>query len=137
MTYVILFHKLLLPYKIKTRALIRINYELLCFAQQDLKIVHYYYPALLAMLKDSGRMYELLPMAAGFQNRPFLLSSIACNAAAMLQDSGRMYELLPMAAGFQNRPFFLSSIACNAAAMLQDSGRMYELLHIQEYAAVF
>jgi hypothetical protein len=47
-------------------------YELLCFAQQDLKIVHYYYPA--------------LP----------LLSSIACNAAAMLQDSGRMYELLPI-----------------------------------------
>jgi hypothetical protein len=24
--------------------------------QQDLKIVHYYYPALLAMLQDSGRM---------------------------------------------------------------------------------
>jgi hypothetical protein len=25
--------------------------------------VHYYYPALLAMLKDSGRMYELLCFA--------------------------------------------------------------------------
>jgi hypothetical protein len=42
-------------------------YELLCKAQQDLKIVHSYSPA--------------LP----------LLSSIACNAAAMLKDSGRMY----------------------------------------------
>jgi hypothetical protein len=42
------------------------GYELLCFAQQYLKIGRYYYPA--------------LP----------LLSSIACNAAAMLQDSGRM-----------------------------------------------
>jgi hypothetical protein len=34
------------------------GYELLCFAQQDFKIVHYYYPALLAMLKDE--IYFLL-----------------------------------------------------------------------------
>jgi hypothetical protein len=27
------------------------------------------------MLQDSGRMYVLLPMAAGFQNRPLLLHS--------------------------------------------------------------
>jgi hypothetical protein len=51
------------------------GYELLCFAQQDFKIVHSYFPALLAMLKDE--IYFLLHLQQhGLQH----CCSIASNA---------------------------------------------------------